>query len=625
MTDEGFKRKLSAILSADVAGYSRLMAEDEAATVKTMASYREIMSSLIKQHRGRVVDSPGDNVLAEFSSVVDAVQCAVTVQNEFQIRNAELPENRRMEFRIGINLGDVIDEENRLYGDGVNISARLEALANAGGVCISGTAFDQVKGKLSLGYRFVGEQTVKNIPDPIRVYKVLMNERDAGKLIGVGKKSPKSRWAEIAAIVVFVAIGLVIYQFYVRSPTIEPASVEKMAYPLPDKPSIAVLPFDNLSGDPEQDYFSDGLTEDIITALSKIGNMFVIARNTAFTYKGKPVKVKQVAEDLGVRYVLEGSVRKAGDRVRITAQLIDAITSGHVWSERYDKKLIDIFALQDEITKNIMSALQIKLTDGEEARLYAEGTDNLDAYMKYLQGRKLIRNLNKEDNAQGRQLIKEAIALDPNYASAYYTLSGSYFSDIIFGASKSPKESMMMAIKNCQKAITLDDTLSTAHAWLGFLYANIRKYDEGIALCEHAVELGPSNSTTYRHLAMTLRYAGRWEEASMASLTAIRLDPFPASGTLYGLGLAYAFTGKFEKAIEACQKATTISPNDLLSHMVLAAIYGMADRIDEAKTVSVDVMRIEPKFSAEQFVKRLKWKRKDDIEYFLKALKKAGL
>jgi adenylate cyclase len=590
-----------------------------------MASYREIMSSLIKQHRGRVVDSPGDNVLAEFSSVVDAVQCAVAVQNEFQTRNAELPENRRMEFRIGINLGDVIDEEARLYGDGVNISARLEALADAGGVCISGTAFDQVKGKLSLGYRFVGEQTVKNIPDPIRVYKVLMDERDAGKLIGVGKMAPKSRWAEIAAIVVFVAIGLVIYQFYVRSPAIEPASVEKMAYPLPDKPSIAVIPFDNLSGDPEQDYFSDGLTEDIITALSKIGNMFVIARNTAFTYKGKPVKVKQVAEDLGIRYLLEGSVRKAGDSVRITAQLIDAITSSHVWSERYDRKLIDIFALQDEITKNIMSTLQIKLTDGEEARLYAKGTDNLDAYMKYLQGRKLIRNLNKEDNDKGRQLIKEAIALDSNYASAYYTLSASYFSDIIFGASKSPKESMMMAIKNCQKAITLDDTLSTAHAWLGFLYANIRKYDEGIALCEHGVELGPSNSSAYRHLAMTLRYAGRWEEASMASLTAIRLDPFPDSGTLYGLGLAYAFTGKFEKAIEACQKATTISPNDLISHMVLAAIYGMADRIDEAKTVSVDVMRIEPKFSAEQFVKRLKWKRKDDMEYFLKALKKAGL
>jgi TolB-like protein/class 3 adenylate cyclase len=441
MADEGFKRKLSAILSADAVGYSRLMAEDEAATVKTMASYREIMSSLIKQHRGRVVDSPGDNVLAEFSSVVDAVQCAVAVQNEFQTRNAELPENRRMEFRIGINLGDVIDEEARLYGDGVNISARLEALADAGGVCISGTAFDQVKGKLSLGYRFVGEQTVKNIPDPIRVYKVLMDERDAGKLIGVGKMAPKSRWAEIAAIVVFVAIGLVIYQFYVRSPAIEPASVEKMAYPLPDKPSIAVIPFDNLSGDPEQDYFSDGLTEDIITALSKIGNMFVIARNTAFTYKGKPVKVKQVAEDLGIRYLLEGSVRKAGDSVRITAQLIDAITSSHVWSERYDRKLIDIFALQDEITKNIMSTLQIKLTDGEEARLYAKGTDNLDAYMKYLQGRKLIRNLNKEDNDKGRQLIKEAIALDSNYASAYYTLSASYFSDIIFGASKSPKES----------------------------------------------------------------------------------------------------------------------------------------------------------------------------------------
>jgi adenylate cyclase len=400
---------------------------------------------------------------------------------------------------------------------------------------------------------------------------------------------------------------------------------ENPPLPLPDKPSIAVLPFTNMSDDKEQEYFSDGITEEIITGLSKVPDLFVIARNSVFIYKGKPINVKQVGKELGVRYVLEGSVRKAGDNVRITAQLIDATTGGHVWSERYDRKMEDIFALQDDITKNIMTALQIKLTVGEEARLGAKGTDNLDAYMKYLQGRKLIYNNNKEDNVRGRQLIEEVIAIDPNYSAAYAFLSISYYMDILFGTSKSPKESLMTAIKYCQKSITMDDTLPHSYAWLGFLYANIGKYDEGVALCKRGVELGPSYEGAYRLLALALRYAGRWDEALVASQRAIRLNPFPESLTLYGLGLAYAFTGQYEKAIEACQKATAKSPNDLLAHIVLVAIYGMADRIDEAKAASADVIRIEPNFSAEQFVKRLKWRRKEDIEHFLKALQKAGL
>jgi adenylate cyclase len=360
MADEGFKRKLTAILSADAAEYSRLMAEDETTTVKTIASYREIMSSLIKQHRGRVVDSPGDNLLAEFSSVVDAVQCAVTVQNEIQTRNAELPDNRRMEFRIGINLGDVIDEDGRIYGDGVNISARLEALADPGGICVSKTAFDQIETKLPLGYEYMGEQSVKNIPKPVGAYRVLMRPDAAGKVIGekrfLGRFSRRTALTVII-ILAMVAVGLVSWNIYLQQPKkVEPASVEKMAYPLPDKPSIAVLPFENMSGDPEQDYFSDGITEEIITALSKTPKLFAIARNSTFTYKGKPVKVQQVSEELGVRYVVEGSVRKAEDRVRVTAQLIDALTGYHIWAEKYDRNVKDIFTVQDEITKKIITA-----------------------------------------------------------------------------------------------------------------------------------------------------------------------------------------------------------------------------------------------------------------------------
>ncbi|NIS69690.1 MAG: guanylyl cyclase, partial [Proteobacteria bacterium] len=342
-----------------------------------------------KQHRGRVVDSPGDNVLAEFTSVVDGVQCAVAVQKELQARNAELPENRRMEFRIGINLGDVIEEEERIYGDGVNIAARLEALADPGGICISKTAFDQIETKLPLGYDYLGEQTVKNISKPVGAYRVLMEPRVTGVGAGEEKKAwPVRRKAVLAGgiVVVVLAIAAVIWNFYLRptTPVVEPASLERMAFPLPEKPSIAVLPFENLSGDPEQEYIADGITENIITGLSQIPEMFVIARNSVFTYKGKPVKIKQVSEELGVRYVLEGGIQRAGDRLRLTAQLIDALEGHHLWAERYDRELKDFFDLQDEITMKILTALQMKLTRGEGSTGYRTGS--FEAWGHFVRG-----------------------------------------------------------------------------------------------------------------------------------------------------------------------------------------------------------------------------------------------
>jgi TolB-like protein/class 3 adenylate cyclase len=407
MSADSFKRKLTAILSADVKGYSRLMGEDEAATVKTLTAYRKIMAELIQQHRGRVIDSPGDNILAEFASVVDAVQCSVAAQNEFKSRNAELPENRRMEFRIGVNLGDVIEEENRIYGDGVNIAARLESLADPGGICISKTAFDHIESKLPLGYQFLGEQTVKNIAKPVGAYKVLMEPRvlpvEAKKKAKEGSFWQRKPVLAGAVALLIVIIGAAVWNFYLRAPKIEPASKDKMAFPLPDKPSIAVLPFANMSGDPKEDYFSDGLTEQIITSLSKSQRLFVIARNSTFVYKGKPVKIQKVAEDLGVRYVLEGSVQKSADRVRITTQLIDAITGHHVWSERYDRELKDIFALQDEITMKITLAMRIELTEGEQARRWTKGgTKNLKANELNYQGIDFLRRGTKQDNDTAR-------------------------------------------------------------------------------------------------------------------------------------------------------------------------------------------------------------------------------
>ena len=387
-TEEKVTRKLRAILSADVKGYSLLMANDEAYTIKKLEAYRDSMSDIIRSHSGRVVDAVGDNLLAEFSSIVDAVRCSVEIQKDLQQKNANLPTDKRLEFRIGVNIGDVIQEGNRIYGNGVNVAARIEGLADPGGVCISRNAYSHVRDKLELGYEYLGEHIVKNIKRPIRVYKVLMKPEDAGKLIGEKRQRYRKKWSGFGVVTVAFLIGIIVWQFYYeKSPTIEAASVQNMAFPLPDRPSIAVLPFDNMSGDPKQEFFCDGLSEDIITAISKIPDIFVIARNSSFTYKGTAVKIKQVAEELGVRYVLEGSVRTSENKVRITAQLIDAIKGDHLWAERYDRTLEDVFSLQDEITLKVLTALQVKLTEGEKIRALSRGTNNLNAYLKWVEGR----------------------------------------------------------------------------------------------------------------------------------------------------------------------------------------------------------------------------------------------
>ena len=583
MTTEGFKRKLTTMFSADVAGYSRLMGEDEAATVKTLTTYRDIMAELIKQHRGRVVDSPGDNVLAEFTSVVDAVQCAVAVQKELQARNAELPEDRRMEFRLGINLGDVIEEEDRIYGDGVNIAARLEALADPGGICISKTAFDQIETKLPLGYEYLGEQTVKNIAKPVGAYQVVME------------------------------------------PRVTVAGKEEKVLPLPEEPSIAVLPFANISGDPDQEYFSDGLTEEIITGLSKVDKMFVIASNSTFSYKGKPVKVQQVGEELGVRYVLEGSVRKAGDRVRITAQLIDALTGHHLWAERYDRDLKDIFALQDEITMRILTALRLTLTEGEQARVYDRGTENLDSFLKVLQGMHYLLRFNEDDNVVARQMFEEAVPLDPENPVAHTTLGWTHMMDVWYGSSESPGKSMERASELAQKAIALDETQDSAHSLLGHIYLMMRQYDMAIAEGERAVALNPNGADAHAHLAMTLNYVGRREEATALFKKAIRLNPMPPNWYLTHLAFNYRFTGKNEEANATFQKVLQRNPDDLWAQIGLAVSYSMEGREKEARAQAAEVLRIDPKFSLEYFAKTIPNKNQADTELTIDALRKAGL
>jgi len=631
MAEERAKRKLSAILSADVKGYSRLMGEDELATIETLKNYREIMVALVNKFRGRVVDSPGDNVLAEFSSVVDALECSVEIQKELKQKNEELAENRRMEFRIGVNLGDVVEDGERIYGDGVNIAARVESLAEGGGICISGTAFDQIGKKLALGYQYLGEQTVKNIEKPVRIYRVLMEPEAVGRVIGQERPRPRPwRNAVMAAVValVLVAAALTVWNFYFRAPRIEPASVERMAFPLPDEPSIAVLPFVNMSDDTKQEYFSDGLTEEIITALSKIPKMFVIARNSTFTYKGKPVKVQQVAEELGVRYVLEGMVRIAGDRMRITVQLIDAMTGNHLWAERYDRELKEIFALQDDITKEVMTALQVKLTTGEQARVYGKGTDKLEAYLKLLQGREHYRRGTKEDNILARRVFEEVIALDPKYAIAYRFLSGTHHADLAFGTSKSPKQSIARAIELAKRAIAIDDSLAEGHGFLGFLYTLTGQYEKGIEEAERAVALDPNSADAHIHLGAVLHNAGRREEAIPIIKRAIRLNPIAPAMYFVVLGRTYRSLGRYEEAIEACKNAVQRNPDFLFAHVILAGTYSLTGKEEQARAAGKEVLRIDPNFSLDSFGKRrekLIGDNKTELKLFIDALRKAGL
>jgi adenylate cyclase len=627
MADEGFKRKLTAILSADVEGYSRLMGEDEEATVRTLTAYREVMTTLIQQHNGNILDSTGDNLLAEFVSVVDAVQCAVAVQKEINARNTEIPENRKMQFRIGINLGDVIQEEERIYGDGVNIAARLEGLANPGGICISKTAFDQIETKLPYGYEFLGDKTVKNIVKPVGAYRVLMEPRVtvAGEP-EEKKQAPIQRKAILvgvaAVLVLVVAVG--IWQFYLRRSSIEPASVGKMAYPLPDKLSIAVLPFVNMSDDPKQEYFSDGITENIITALSKVHNLFVIARNSTFTYKGKAVKIQQVAEELGVRYVLEGSVQKTEDRVRITAQLIDAIKGIHLWSERYNSDLADIFTLQDEITKKIITSLHVKLTIGEDARLYGQTTDNLEAYLKFLEGSAHLMRLNKEATIFARQKFEEAIALDANFIFAYVNLAWTHSFDASYGWAKSRVKSLEAAEELAQKALSLDDSFAGTYGVLGSVQLQKGNLKEAVALREKAIALEPNSANYHALLGLALLFMGdRTEQAIKELKIANRLDPFPPNWILHYLGEAYRVNGEYEKAITIFEKTIKNEPDYWLSHLSLSACYGLLGREEEARIAAAEVLRIDPNFSLIKVM--IPYRDKADKTSTVEVLRKAGL
>jgi adenylate cyclase len=624
MPQEGFKRKLTAILSADVVGYSRLMDDNEEATVRTLNAYRDSMKALIQQHRGRVVDTTGDNLLAEFTSVVDALNCSVKIQLELTERNTELSSERRMAFRIGVNVGDVIEEKDRIYGDGVNIAARVEALAEAGGICITGRAYDQVKNKLEFGYQHLGEHSVKNIPEPVRVYKVLMEPEAAGKVLGEKRKT--RRWLTLsAAIVLVIGIGgLAGWYLYLKQyKRIDPASLDRMAYTLPDKPSIAVLPFNNLSDDPEQEYFSDGITNDLIAALSRFGDLLVIASNTVFTYKGKAVNVKEVGHELGVRYVLEGSVQKAGDKVRINAQLIEATSGHHLWAEHYNRDLKDLFALQDEIVQILVAQLAVKISTTEQARAMRKDTANLEAYDYLQRGREYYRRITRSANRKARQLFENALELDPNYASAYVGLGWTYFQRVSYGWTEFADQSLQHALDLAHKALSLDESNASAHRLAGHVYTFRAQYNLAINEIQQAININPNDADSYRNIGWVLLWSGKIDEAIRNLEKSLRLDSSSVGNPLLHLGMAYYLKGRYQDAQSALERGVIQQPNFVGYHIALAATFAQLGRHADAKRSAEKVLQLNPFFEVENW--GTAFRNQPDRAKIIEGLRKAGL
>ncbi|MBI2754981.1 MAG: alpha/beta fold hydrolase [Betaproteobacteria bacterium] len=574
-------RKLAAIFSADVKGYSRLMGEDEEATVRTMTALRKDASALIGEHAGRVVDSPGDNVLGEFPSAVEAVRCAVKLQQQVKARNEQVPENRRMEFRIGIHLGDVIVDGERIYGDGVNIAARLEGLAEAGGVLISESVRLAVGSRLPFAYEPAGEHRLKNIAEPVRAYRLRVDESSA-------PAPPPER-------------------------------------PLPDKPSIVVLPFENMSGEPEQGYFSDGMADDIITDLSKVSGLLVIARNSAFAYKDRRVDVRQIGRELGVRHVLEGSVRKAGNRIRVTAQLIDSATGGHLWAERYDRDLTGIFEVQDELTQRIVAALKVHLTPEESRRLRRQRTDNLAAYDLFLRGREQFMRQSRNGTAAARPLLEQAVALDPGFAAAYATLAGTHLLDFVNGWSNEPRSSLERAKALGEKAMALDPSEPYAHFIAGGILLYTRRVDEAIERVRRAVELDPNFAVGYVALTQHCHFAGRNREALAYAEKALVLDPLAPDILLHFTGCAHFVLGDYERAAALFRERIARNPETDISRVWLAACLGKLGRAEEARGAWGEALRANPGFSIEQRRAVLPYKNPADFEKVIEGLRAAGI
>ncbi|HHP7235201.1 MAG TPA: adenylate/guanylate cyclase domain-containing protein [Desulfobacterales bacterium] len=626
MSEPGLKRKLTALLSADVVGYSRLMRDDEEGTVRALAANRALIQDIVARCGGSVIDSPGDNLLAAFASVVDAVQSAVRIQEQLQSRNADIAAKRRMAFRVGVNLGDVIEQDGRIYGDGVNIAARVQGLADPGGIAISGTVYEHIQNKLALGYHFLGEKKVKNISEPIAVYRVLPDGEAGGPVIDAKRsRSSRKRWLAAMAAVVTIAGGAAGIRLYL-SPSVHPeqkAAVSEEGLPAFKQAAIAVLPFDNLSQDPAQAYFSDGITNDLITALSRFKKLLVIASTTTFTYKDKSVNIEQVGRELGVRYVLEGSVQKAAEQVRVNAQLIDAVSGYHIWSERYDRRLEEIFAVQDDIVRSIVGKLAVKIDDAERKRARREKTGSLQAYDYYLRGMDSERHRTTDGNRNARALFETAIELDPEFAPAYVGLGQTYLNQVSLGWTEFPQKALEQVEQLAGKALRLEESNADAYALLGMVNIYRQRYDRAVNQLDRAIELNPNNATALKDRGMVMVWIGQLDDAVQSLETAFRFNPNQSPGGFVSLGQAYYLKGQYLEAIQVFEESASRWPDWLGSHLVLAAAYAQAGRTGEAAREAEEIRRLDPFFTIDDF--GTAFRNPADRDQIVEGLRKAGL
>jgi adenylate cyclase len=581
--NERVQRRLAAIFAADVAGYSRLTGADEEGTIARLrALRRELIDPAIDTHRGRIVKTTGDGLLIEFASVVDAVRCAVEVQRGMTTRNTDLPAERRIEFRIGIHVGDVVVEGDDLLGDGVNVAARLEGIADTGGILLSGDAYRQVKGKIDVAMEELGERRLKNIASPLHVCRVLLDKSLRGS-------AP--------------------------------------ALPLPDKPSIAVLAFANMSGDPEQEYFSDGLAEDIITLLSQSRSLFVIARNSSFTYKGRAVDVKQVARELGVRYVLEGSVRRGGNRVRVTAQLIDAETGNHVWAERYDRDLADVFAVQDEITEAVVIAIVPTVAETERQRAIRMPPESLSAWEAYQRALWHLAHMHPAEHEQAKRFLRHAIDLDPTFAAAYSGLGFAIRMDAPLYQTRSLDEAMHEGLALAQRAISLDPTDAMGHSGVAIALTLTGDYQGALAEARQALTISPNLAVAHAALGVTLLYSGRPREGVDALREALRHDPYDPLRYIRGaqIALGHYFLREYDIAARLARETIRSNLNPyVLPHLSLVAALGQLNRIGEAREALQKAIAISPKSFDMHVRNRTPWMRLEDHEHMLEGVRKAG-
>ncbi|UCE90222.1 MAG: adenylate/guanylate cyclase domain-containing protein [Pseudomonadota bacterium] len=628
MAEEPQQRRLAAILSADVAGYSRLMHEDEEATVAALNKARQQFASHITQFHGRVVDTAGDSVLAEFRSLVDAMRCAVEIQQVLNAQATSYPEVRRMLFRIGVSLGDVLVENDAIYGDGVNIAARVQTLANPGGICLSGGAYNQVKDKLDLPYEFIGKQQVKNISDPVPVYRIGAIE---GEAVRSAPATPRGGVSKRAAWLTGAAVALVgaVVMWNAFLPWLD--TTVSVTYESPseiqwsNEPSLVVLPFNNMSKDPDQDYLSDGITEDLITNLSRLSNLTVIARTSAFTYKGKTPRIADVARDLKVRFVLEGSVQKAGDQVRITAKLIDSRTAHPLWAQRYDRKLKDIFAVQDDVSEEIVKALALRLTASEKGQLRHSATDSFAAYDLFLRGRQYFNRRTKEDNELARDAYRRAIALDPTYARPYGALAVATINEYRNGWSNSPTETKSRALELAKKAVALDNNSPPVYWSLGFVYLFHEQYEKAAAAVKRAIALAPSYADGYGLLAFIANFQGRAEDAVAYIRKAMALNPYHTYEYPWNLGRAYYTLGRYTEAAESLEEANQRNENSLYPRLFLAATYVRLGRQDDAAWQIDEIQTLNPGTTLSHLARTFPMQKRDQLNAFLRDLRKAGL